>query len=193
VTDFYGVPWENIIIKIKSKEEFFSSTNKDNQGFEKNTKTNSEGKYEFNNLPIDSFEITLLRSNSLTIEEKRVTGILSEEKTYHFDFGVEVGTISECQYFVTGIVKDSKGKVIEGAKISLINSFNQRRVQFALTDTNGFYKIDVCNLGTYLVFTNTPKYEVQTSTITFENHKDYQKRINFKLNRLPLTRINWRK
>ncbi len=193
VTDFYGVPWADATIKLKAKGEYYKSSNVGKEtNFERETKTDNNGYYSFANLPEDLYEITLLRIGT-TLEETKQTGLLLNEKTYKFDFGVEVGTLGECQFFVSGFVKDDKGKAIDGAKISTFNAFNQRNILSAITDKKGFYQITLCSLGQYIVFSNTPKYGVQTANVTFQTRKDYLKNVDFNLNLLPQNLLNWRK
>jgi hypothetical protein len=180
VTDFFGVPWEGAIVKLKSKGAVYkSSIGGKTPIFEMEAKTDSNGIYRFSDLPEDAYEITLLRMGT-TLEETKQTHILIYRKVYRVDFGVEVGWISECQYFVGGVVKDEKGRKISGAKISAFNAFNQRMLS-ATTNTEGAYQITICNPGQYVVFANTPKYEVKTLPIVFRSPKDYLKKVDFVL------------
>lgn len=190
VTDFYGVPWKNAVIKLKSLGETYAA---EKFRIEREVQTDSNGKYRFTELPDDAYELTLLRTGSLSLEEVKNTGILFGEKVTKVDFGVEIGTTTECLYFVTGRVTDTTGKPVSNAKISVMNAFNQRRILSKTTDRNGDYRITVCGLGQYIVFANTPKYMVQTTNITFEAFIDHQKFVDFKLEPLSQKRLEWRK
>lgn len=190
VTDFYGVPWEKANIRLKSRNEVYPPAER----IERETQTDGNGNYSFSDLPEDSYELTLLRIGNIgTLEETKTTPIPVNEKVNRVDFGVEVGSISECQHSITGVVKDNKNKAIEGAKVSVINAFNQRKVLSELTDKNGNYSIRICTLGQYIVFANTPKYETQTTNLTFQNYKDFQKFVDFKLKPLSKELLDWRK
>lgn len=194
VTDFFGVPWAGAKIELRAKGVIYNSSNVDNESrFKNETKTDNNGKYIFTDLPEDSYEITLLRIDNIgTLEEAKQTGVLFDKKTYKIDFAVEVGASSECQYSINGIVKDEKGNVLEGAKISVFSAFNQRRFLSSVSDKKGVYDIRVCSLGDYIVFVNTPKYEVQTTNIIFQTWNDNIKNVSFTLKPLSEKRLNWR-
>ena len=161
---------------------------------EKETITDGNGKYSFVDLPEDSYEVTLLRIGDIgTLEETKETGILFSAQPYRLDFGVEVGAITDCQFVVAGFAKDGEGKPVGGAKILAINAFSQRTTFSAITDKNGFYNLRICGLGQYIVFLSTPKYQVVTTSVTFENNDDFSKKVDFNLRSLPQELLNWRK
>ncbi len=165
VVNFAGVPWEGAIIKLSSKElESSEARNK----IEKETTTNIRGEYSFTKLPEGSYEVTLEPNGTGILKQTITTPIIFDGKSYEVDFGLEIGSIGDCPlHTVYGTVKDEKGKDIKGAKISVINAFNQRRILSSKTDDKGVYKIDLCNPGQYLIFANTPNYEVQVFNLTF--------------------------
>ncbi len=192
VTDSFGIPWENATVKLKSKGTVYKGSKE--AKIEKETKTDSNGKYNFTDLPEDSYEVTLLKINSLgTLEETKQTKVLFNGEIYRVDFGVEVGSISECRYFVIGSIKDIREKVIEEATVSIFSAFNQKQIYSTTTDKKGDYRIKLCNLGQYVIFINTPKYEVKTSTVIFNSYNDNLVRANFTLKPLSQEILNWRK
>jgi hypothetical protein len=192
VTDFFGVPWQGVKLRLRSKQLVYKSSSPNSVKIEKETATDKDGKYAFKDLPEDAYEVTLLRTGSGTVEETKETGIIFNGQQKRLDFGVEVGAISECQYIVAGVVTNDLGNPIEGAKVSAFNAFNQRRILSATTNKTGAYDIRICSLGQYVVFANTPKYHVLTTTVLLENVNDL-KRTDFKLKPISQALLNWRK
>ena len=190
VTDFFGVPWEGVTLKLKSSDVHKSLDSGKEKIIEKDTKTDVNGHYRFVDLPEDNYAIKL--EDALTREETKQTGILFNGETSKLDFGVEVGEISQCRFIVGGFVKDNQGKAIEGAKITVFNAFNQRDILSGTTNKKGLYEITLCSLGQYVVFANTPKYQVQTTNITFEKWNDFFKKVDFTLTPLSEERLHWR-
>ena len=182
VVNFAGVPYEGANIKLTSKElKSYKNENK----IEKQTTTDSKGQYSFTNLPEGSYEVKLESNGTGILEQTVETRLISDGNTYEADFGLEFGSIDDCPlHTVYGTIKNENGKFIEGAKISVINAFNQRRVFSAKTDNKGIYQIDLCNPGQYLIFANTPNYEIQVNSLVFPA-KTPLKIVNFILKPFP--------
>ena len=177
VVDFSGRPWKEAVIRIRSKElsgQPVTST------FQKQATSDGSGRYSFVRIPVGLYEIWL-ESATPALREIKEVPILADGSVFEVDFGLEIGSIGDCpRHFILGNVTDTKNGTIEGAKISVINTFNQRRVFSAKTDKSGKYIIAICNPGQYIVFVNTPLYQVRSETVIFM-HKEGSKIVNFRL------------
>lgn len=191
VTDLFGAPWAGATLRLKSRGFIWRRGIRSD--FERETKTDGEGRYSFDNLPEDSYEVSLLKMLEITLVETKETGVFSADKPYRLDFGVEVGAVTTCQYMLSGFVKDETEKPVVDAKVSLMSAFKPSLMRIATTNKDGYYSIDVCGLGDYIVIANTPKYEAQTTTAFFRTHSDWSKSVSFKLKPLSPERLNWRK
>ena len=164
VVDFSGRAWAGAIVALKKKAD---SVIDPEPGNALETKTDSDGRFSFEELPEGQYEI-FLKSVTPALREIKEVPILPPGSVFEVDFGLEIASIGECpRHFVVGQVRDQGNRPIAGAKVSVINAFNQRRVLSAKTDKNGFYQLGLCNPGQYVVFVNTAKYEVQTETAIF--------------------------
>ena len=182
VVDFSGYPWEGALVRLTSRDLIGSDNDK---GIHKEAKTDSEGGYSFTGLPGGLVYEVSLQSVTPALREIKEVPILIDERVFEVDFGFEIASIGECPlHFVVGTVTDNKNRAVEGAKVSVVNGFNQRRVLFDKTDKNGNYKVDICNPGQYIVFVNTPDHRVQDVTVMFVP-RQVQRTVNFSLDRLP--------
>lgn len=190
VVNFAGIPSENASIKVVSKE-MISNEGKieSRKEIEKETLTNSKGEYSVTNLPEGSYEISLEPTNgSGILRQTVITPIVFDGRSFEVDFGLEIGSINDCpRHTIYGVTKDERGKDVKGAKISVVNAFNQRKVLSSKTDEKGVYQIDLCNPGQYIIFVNTPNYEVQVFSLTFPVGVS-SKSVNFVLKLLLLNK-----
>jgi hypothetical protein len=193
VTDFFGIPWSGLRIRLRAKKAAFKPSTGDNKPLERETVTSQEGRYEFTGLPEDAYEVTLLRVPGVgTLEETKETGIIFGGERIRLDFGVEVGAISECLNLIVGVVTDEHNKPIEGVRVSAFNAYNNRRMLFGTTNRNGAYAIRVCNPGQYIVFADRVGSLIATSAIVLEGPTT-SVQADFRLTPLPKKNINGRK
>lgn len=62
-----------------------------------------------------------------------------------------------CTKYITGLVKNSNGSVVENAKVTLLLRSNLRRVGFTFTDVNGRYTFNNLKDGIeFVVFCQDP-------------------------------------
>jgi hypothetical protein len=165
VTDLFGMPWPGAKLTLRPIE---ITGKKGGQALPiRETATDSNGVYRFDNLAEGSYEITLLKMPKLgAMEDSVSTRILAEAKTYVYNFGVEIGWF-DCRYFVAGKVQGEDGKPIVGATVTAILAFKQKRSFSETTDSTGTYSINVCSAGQYVVFSNTPGYLVRSGSVVF--------------------------
>jgi hypothetical protein len=181
VVDFSGRPWKDALIRLETKER---PDPKSGPTIIRRAKTNSDGRYSFVGLPVGVY-LVYLESVTPALREFKEVPTLPAGSTFEADFGYEVGSIGECPlHFVIGRVTDARSSPLMGAKVSVLNAFNQRRVLSAKTDKDGIYKIGLCNSGQYIVFVNTPHVEVSVKTVSFEPNET-SKRVDFSVTLLP--------
>jgi hypothetical protein len=183
IVDFFGLPRQEVLVELQSIELASGSTKT-----ERSTKTNNQGEYDFDNLPVGSYELTIYGEGFL--KESRKTHFLQKGEILEMDFGLQVGTLSCVPKQFYGIVRNNDGKAIENATIILINAFNQDYRRFVRSGKSGEYSIEICAGGQFLVYASTPNYEVQVKSITTprDTSESFSKEINFRLSKLALNK-----
>lgn len=181
VTDLFGMPWPGAKLTLRPIE---ITDKKGGPALPiRETATDSNGVYRFDNLAEGSYEITLLKMPKLgAMEDSVSTRILFEAKTYVYNFGVEIGWF-DCRYFVAGKVQGEDGKPIVGATVTAILAFKQKRSFSETTDSTGTYSINVCSPGQYVIFSNTPGYLVRSGSVVFADANVGLRRLDFSLER----------
>jgi hypothetical protein len=171
VTDLYG----NVI--PEAAIDLIVENDKDKATF--STKANSEGRYEFKDLPRGMMIVTVKMRG---FEEERVS-IAPTREALIVDIGLVVGTLfSERPSEVSGTVKQDDGVAMSEATVTIVNAFNYRITQKVRTDGSGKYTLAIAYPGQYTIYASKDGFANDTRGIAVPPGK---RGIDFLLTRLP--------
>jgi subtilisin len=119
--------------------------------------TDADGYYLLENVPAGDQEVTASADGYYA---KTATVTVVEDETVSHDFTLEAIPT----YTVSGTVTDADRSALEGATVTI-----EETGQSATTDSEGFYKIENVEEGTYDITASKSGYISETETITVES------------------------
>jgi hypothetical protein len=157
VTDLYGSPVAEAKIELISDEQFRPYQ----------TRTDSNGNYEFTNLPSGNLTISVNAFGFL--QEKRGIYLNKSEKLI-LDFGLEVGRLTDLPPIeISGRVQQPNKLPLAEATVVVISVFKPQLSLKARTDQTGHYKILVDNPGQYVVVAAKLGLSLEATPITLSS------------------------
>jgi len=158
VTDLFGTPLQNALVKAGSEGQNFQ-----------NTKTSVTGEYVVGALSAGKIHL----SYSLTgFHNEDVEIYLDGKESKVLDVGLSAGQLTPLPGLkLKGVIKDKLNKAVEDATISVINVFNQTVKTSVSSNKNGKYEIEISQRGIYILQITKPGLEVVAKLIVFDGRE----------------------
>ena len=152
VVDLLGAPIEGAEVEILIAES----------DAKLKTTTDKSGRYEFYKIPYGNFTIT---ARAKGFRQESYESSVFEGEPKQFDFGLEMGSLSDYPSFeIEGIITKNNLPV-ENATVAIVNVFNYRIAEKTTTNHDERYKITVTNPGQYVVYAFGTKLTASASAI----------------------------
>ncbi len=127
--------------------------------------SNQEGSYEASGLPPGTYGIS---ANLRGFHRANRNAYLGPGEHIVADLGLRPGRLGpvEREAIVAGNVRQSNGKGVEGATITLMSAFNEEIREQTYANTAGRFELKVAESGQYIVYVSKPGFGVAVKAMT---------------------------